>query len=660
MNIRKFLQRFLISALATGLVLPVVRAAEPSAPVVVSPQASYGTIVGMVTNSAKLPVVRATVTAVRVDGSGIRATVSGSDGVYSFADLPPGAWSVTAQIDGYPEASVPSLDVVASKATRYDIVMNAAATAARPATASATPAPARATQVLGQAPDSIWARLGQGVVWATTPAQTRVASADAPAPTGPAAAAPVIPKVADALQAPEETIGVDNETPFAFGDFTWVNGGPRNHAPVFDTKFFTPDIRFDAHYMDDFNHPQDHTIVGSTESFRSGEFQLEQVSFGGDFHYDNVRARFLSMMGLFATTTPRNDASAGVGQWDLNDAYRYLSEANAGYHWDVNHGLNVDAGIFVSYIGLFSYYNYDNWTYQPSYVSSNTPWFFNGMRIQWFPTNKLKIEPWIINGWQSYARFNGHLGFGGQILYTPTENLKLVFNNYGVGQDNLAYTYPGQPTNPLSKANRIHTDDSILYKYYSGPGVGGITKAAFSFTLDMGCEYGGGLTCTGGANKENFIGAMAYNRVWFHHDVMALTLGGGFMNNPGRYLALLPPINGASAVTGSPYFTENPGQKIYQWDTTLNFQYMPKEWITWWSEFGFRHSSVPYFTGTGGVTPPGGNNGAPASFVCNSGATAGTSDPTQAATACGGNGGVWYPDLRTRQAILSAGVMVKF
>jgi hypothetical protein len=81
-----------------------------------------------------------------------------------------------------------------------------------------------------------------------------------------------------------------------------------------------------------------------------------------------------------------------------------VSEANAGYHWDVNHGLNVDAGIFVSYIGLFSYYNFDNWTYQPSYVSSNTPWFFNGVRIQWFPTNKLKIEPWIINGWQSYAR----------------------------------------------------------------------------------------------------------------------------------------------------------------------------------------------------------------------------------------------------------------
>jgi hypothetical protein len=131
------------------------------------------------------------------------------------------------------------------------------------------------------------------------------------------------------------------------------------------------------------------------------------------------------------------------------------------------------------------------------------------------------------------------------------------------------------------------------------------------------------------------------------------------MNNPGRYLALLPPINGASAPTGTPYFSENPGQKLYQWDSTINFQYMPKEWITWWSEVGFRHSSVPYFSGTGGVTPPGGNNGSPADFVCNSGATAGTADPTAAAAACGPTG-VWYPDLRTRQATLSAGVLVKF
>jgi len=601
--------------LAMAVVLPMVQAAE-------SPTAA-GTIVGIVTNSAKQPVAHATVTAVRT-GGGIRATISGSDGVYSFADLPPGTWSITSQVDGFPELAGPSLEVVANKATRFDIVMNAAAAPAAPA---ALPVP--------------------------------VVAATAPVPTVPLG-----------LQAPEPGPEVDNQTPFAFADFTWMNATPRNKAPAFDTKFFTPDIRLDVNYMYDENHPKDHTIVGATESFRSGEFQVEQISFGGDLHWDNVRGRILTMFGLFGTTTPRNDASSGniggVGQWDLQDAYKYVSEANAGYHWDVNHGLNVDAGIFVSYIGLFSYYNFDNWVYQPSYVSSNTPWFFNGVRIQWFPTNKLKIEPWIINGWQSYARFNSHLGFGGQILWQPTGSFKMVLNNYGVGEDNLQNYPPGEIINgkavDFSKTSRFHTDDSIEVKYYDNPNVGnGIDKMAMTFTVDAGCQYGGGITCTGGVNKSNFIGAMAYNRWWFHHDLYAVTVGGGFMNNPGRYLTLLPPINGANASSGTPYFPESPGQGAFMYDMNINFQYMPKDWITWWTEMGYRHSNIPYFAGVGGVTPPYGNNGSPGSYTCNSGSTAGTNVLTQAETACGGsNGGVWFPDLRDEEFKISFGVMVKF
>ena len=67
-----------------------------------------------------------------------------------------------------------------------------------------------------------------------------------------------------------------------------------------------------------------------------------------------------------------------------------------------------------------------------------------------------------------------------------------------------------------------------------------------------------GVTCHGRAQagpKESFLGWMLYNRIWFHKDQYAITLGGGEMNNPGRYLTLLPPINGADAVSGSPYFT---------------------------------------------------------------------------------------------------------
>jgi len=481
------------------------------------------------------------------------------------------------------------------------------------------------------------------------------APSPAPAPQAAAAPAPAAPSIPEALQSPDPAPAVDNFTFGAYGDFTWLNGTPRNKDTVLDTKYFTPEVRFDTHYMEDFNQPIDHTIVGATESFRSGEVQLEQISVGGDFHWQNVRGRVLYMSGLFATTTPRNDASFGVGGWDLRGAYKYTSEAWGGYHFNVNHGLNVDAGIFVSYIGLFSYYNFDNWTYQPSYVSSNTPWFFNGVRVQWFPTNKLKIEPWFINGWQSYAKYNGHPGLGGQLLWLPKEWFKLVANQYGFGQDNLG----------LPHTERIHTDDSIEVRYYNKPMSTGITKMAFSLTADAGSQYGGGLcgTCGPSQNKESFVGWMAYDRTWWHHDTLALTLGGGEMSNWGRYLTLLPPINGADAVTGSPYFTALPGQRAHMWDSTVTLQYMPKQYITWWAEVGYRHSDIPYFAGRGGVTPPGfpmgGTNGAPGQFACLNGAASGASDLPTATANCGSTG-VWFPDLRRSEAKLSVGVMVKF
>jgi hypothetical protein len=96
------------------------------------------------------------------------------------------------------------------------------------------------------------------------------------------------------------------------------------------------------------------------------------------------------------------------------------------------------------------------------------------------------------------------------------------------------------------------------------------------------------------------------------------------------------------------------------WDSTITFHWMPKQYITWWGEAGYRHSDVPYWSGRGGITPPGGNNGAPSQYVCASGAPSGASDLPTATANCGGPGSVWFPDLRRGQATVSVGVMVKF
>jgi hypothetical protein len=417
--------------------------------------------------------------------------------------------------------------------------------------------------------------------------------------------------------------------PFAFADWTWLNGNARTKTPAFDTKFFTPEVRFDVDYIVDFNHPKDNTIGGSSEVFRSNEFQATQIGVGGDFHIDNVRGRLMTQFGMYSQTTPRNDASPARGQWDLANAYRYISEAYGGYHFDKMHGINVDAGIFMSYVGLASYYNFDNWMYQPSYVSSNTPWYFNGLRVQMFPTEKLKIEPWFTNGWQSYGKFNNKPGTGMQILYRPTPWLSFHLNQYFLGADTL-----GNKTRL-----RFHTDDSVQVKYYDRP-ENFISKAATSFTVDLGCESGGGVSCFGngsGGPKQSFVGFMLYNRLWFRQDRYALTLGGGAINNPGRYLVLIPPINGATAASGTPYFPANPGDPYKAYDASATFDYMPSQYLTFRTEFNHRGTNVPYFSGSGGVTPDGGNQGAPGSVVAG-----------------------FTPDLRKRENRMNFAILVKF
>jgi hypothetical protein len=64
---------------------------------------------------------------------------------------------------------------------------------------------------------------------------------------------------------------------------------------------------------------------------------------------------------------------------------------------------------------------------------------------------------------------------------------------------------------------------------------------------------------------------------------------------------------------------------------------MPSQYITFRWEFNHRAANVPYFSGPGGVTPPGGNTGAPGSVVPG-----------------------WAPDLRTDENRMNFAVLVKF
>ena len=100
---------------------------------------------------------------------------------------------------------------------------------------------------------------------------------------------------------------------------------------------------------------------------------------------------------------------------------------------------------------------------------------------------------------------------------------------------------------------------------------------------------------------------------------------------------LVPPINGATAASGTPYFTANPGDPFRAWDASATFDYMPNDNITFRYELNHRAADVPYWSGAGGVTPPGGNAGAPGSVV---------------------NG--FTPDLKKAESRFTAAILVRF
>ncbi len=417
-------------------------------------------------------------------------------------------------------------------------------------------------------------------------------SKSSPAPAAPDTAA------VDTSAAPE---------PFAFGDFTWLNGNDRQHTSLLDSKYFTGEFLLDANYDASNQYPIDHTVIGSTTLARDNEFEVNLVAAGGDFHYDNVIGRLLLQLGTRATDVPRNDGSVYHGQYDLADAYRYFSEGYGGYHFDVWDGINVEAGIFMSYVGLFSYYNAENWTYQPSFTSDNTPWFFNGMRVQMFPSNKLKVELWVINGWQSYAKFNNAPGLGTQILWRPNDALQILSNEY-----------EGYDTQDEPDRLRLHSDNSIEIKYYEHPG-SFLDRMACSLTEDIGEETGDGVNGFHSSPTlgpaQFFVSGMVYDRFWMANDHFGMTLGTGYIHNPGRYLVLAPtgeaspypnPYNPTAPINPDAFAIDVPGTQFTGWDASISWDWMPNELETWELQLIHREASVPYFAGPGGVTSPDG------------------------------------------------------
>ncbi|MBL7911928.1 MAG: porin [Bacteroidia bacterium] len=411
------------------------------------------------------------------------------------------------------------------------------------------------------------------------------------------------------------------KTPFDGMNLSWING--QNRQKEFPLTFKKNDeviitgiAYLDTYYNYNFANPIDNTQTISSTIGRHNEVTLNIASIGMESNYKNIIGRVWLQFGQMGSIVQDLDGSVYRGRNNGVNNLKYFREGAAGYHFNKWYGINVEMGIFMSYIGLESYTTQENWNYQRSLVCELTPFYFSGARAQLFPTKKLKQEFWLINGWQTYNSYSKSPGAGSSTYWRPNENLQFVANFY-IGRD----TDKPDTTGKQSERIRFHHDNSFVGRYFNNASSKGISQSAVSINTHYGFESNNDSNDVVNSNQNFMTGASLSNRIWFNKNKLALTLRGDYMTNQSvvngtntkPYLAFDPAVQGGKPNEYDIAIADNKKLELFQFTST--FDVMPNDFITFRLEYVYRQSSIPYFTGAGGTTSASGWTNGPATLL---------------------------------------------
>ncbi|MFO0663700.1 MAG: outer membrane beta-barrel protein [Polyangiaceae bacterium] len=394
---------------------------------------------------------------------------------------------------------------------------------------------------------------------------------------------------AHAQTTPSKEVPLDvAEPPFAHGDFSWMNGQNRQPESLLKAGPVNLSLIVDAYYLWSTNHPVDHTAFPSTTAPRHNELSLNMASVGIELPPNAIDTKAGGPVGQFALqygsmgeTNFGQDRTLSRGFFLTKPAFLPIRAASAGWHFHWLHGANIEIGILPSYIALESYIPQENWNYLHPFVSDFTPYYFSGVRAQFHLSQKLKVEAWIVNGWQTFGQW--HEGRAGGYLwnYRPTE--RLSFTNT---------MYLGQEAAFDPKSIRWYTDNFAQFQYYKAQS-GFVRSVAVCVVGDLGYEYRGDGSRYGFRTGESIT-----HRIDFKGNV-GLTFRADLYYDPSQALVTSLPLE-------SPYTRPAQDREFFGGGITTTVDFLPSPWLLTRLEFMHRATSIPYFSGPGGITGPNG------------------------------------------------------
>ncbi len=212
-----------------------------------------------------------------------------------------------------------------------------------------------------------------------------------------------------------------------------------------------PSVKLDgyveASYSRNFNEPSNGITNYRGFDNRHDTFSLSNAVLGATLDYESLSARVALQVGETPSTYYLGEPSlAGSGATPKSDAevWKYIQQAYAGWKAPVGRGLLIQAGIFLSPIGMEGIAVKDNWNWSRSNLFFGLPFYHTGLKVSYDFTDRLSGMLLVSNGWNNVTDSNDWKSISAQAIYKVPDRLTVSALYFG-GPERPKGSPEGQP-----------------------------------------------------------------------------------------------------------------------------------------------------------------------------------------------------------------------
>ncbi|MCB9235534.1 MAG: outer membrane beta-barrel protein [Bacteroidia bacterium] len=147
---------------------------------------------------------------------------------------------------------------------------------------------------------------------------------------------------------------------------------------------------------------------------RSNSFGLNTFQLSAGYKTDRLRALAQLHVGDLAADSWPSD-------------FPYLRQANIGVR--IGKGIWLDAGFFPVHLGAESVPPKDNLMSTIALATFHEPFYQGGIKLSYENHPKLSASLHVVNGYNQFSNFDGHLAVGVSVGYQFNDQLKITYGN---------------------------------------------------------------------------------------------------------------------------------------------------------------------------------------------------------------------------------------